>query len=106
FHAPTSAKWVTLFQEEGVGPSKLLSALQTHGSKPPFFWIHGEVSNAFLPRCLGPDRPIYALTHQSEYGAPARFTTVENIARGYLQEIRAVQPTGPYFLGGFCFGGL
>src|SRR5262249_55432322 len=67
---------------------------------------HGEVSNAFLPRYLGSDQPVYALTHQSEDGAPARFTTVENIAGGYLQEIRAVQPTGPYFLGGFCFGGL
>ena len=37
---------------------------------------------------------------------PARFTTVETIAAHYLEEMRTVQPKGPYFLGGYCFGGL
>jgi amino acid adenylation domain-containing protein len=106
FHAPTIEQMAQLLYEDGVVSSSALCALQTHGSKPPFFWIHGEVSNAFLPRYLGPDQPIYALLHQSADGAPARFTTVESIASGYLEEIRAVQPSGPYFLGGFCFGGL
>ena len=106
FQAPTIEQMARQLHEDGVVPSNGLAALQTHGSKPPFFWIHGEVSNAFLPRYLGPDQPIYALLHQSEDGSPARFTTVESIAMGYLREIRAVQPTGPYFLGGFCFGGL
>src|SRR5262245_18092886 len=106
FEAPTIEKMAQLLHHDEVVPSTLLSALQTDGSKPPFFWIHGELSNAFLPRYLGPDQPVYALLHQSEDGLPARFTTVESIAGGYLQEIRAVQPTGPYFLGGFCFGGL
>jgi thioesterase domain-containing protein len=27
------------------------------------------------------------------------------MARFYLQEVRALQPQGPYFLGGYCFGG-
>jgi thioesterase domain-containing protein len=27
------------------------------------------------------------------------------MAAHYLSEIRTVQPTGPYFLGGYCFGG-
>jgi thioesterase domain-containing protein len=33
-------------------------------------------------------------------------TTVEQMATHYLSEIRKVQPSGPYFLGGYCFGGL
>jgi aspartate racemase len=106
FHAPTIEQMAQLLYEDGVASSSALCALQTHGSKPPFFWIHGEISNAFLPRYLAPDQPVYALMHQSEDGTPARFTTVESIASAYLREIRAVQPTGPYFLGGFCFGGL
>ena len=31
--------------------------------------------------------------------------TIEEMADRYLQEIRTVQPTGPYFLGGYCLGG-
>jgi len=33
-------------------------------------------------------------------------TTIEDMASLYLQEIRAIQPQGPYLLGGYCFGGL
>ena len=83
-----------------------LTPLQTNGSKPPFFWIHGEVSDATLPRHLGPDQPVYGLFHQSDDGKPARYKTVESIASHYLSEIRTIQPKGPYFIGGFCFGGL
>ncbi|MFT5192598.1 MAG: surfactin synthase thioesterase subunit [Verrucomicrobiales bacterium] len=32
--------------------------------------------------------------------------SVEEAARLYLEEIRRVQPTGPYFLGGYSYGGL
>src|SRR5207253_5358650 len=74
--------------------------------KPPFFWVHGEASDAFLPRYLGPDQPLYGLRHQSEDGTPARYHTVVDIAAHYLSEIRTVQPQGPYFLGGYCFGAM
>ncbi len=43
--------------------------------------------------------------HQSEDGKPALYTKVETIAAHYLKEIRTVQPEGPYFLGGYSFGG-
>jgi thioesterase domain-containing protein len=44
--------------------------------------------------------------HQSDDGRPARYTTVSEIAAHYLSEIESVKPEGPYFLGGYCFGGL
>src|SRR5207245_2786374 len=31
---------------------------------------------------------------------------LEEMAAAYLVELRTLQPQGPYFLGGFCFGGL
>jgi oxalate---CoA ligase len=109
FRHPTPALLASelsrLMQEDVVSQSTLIP-LQTHGSKAPFFWIHGDNSDAFLPRYLGPDRPVYALVHQSQDGSPARFTTVEEIAGSYLEEIRTVQPSGPYLIGGFCFGAL
>jgi thioesterase domain-containing protein len=72
----------------------------------PFFWVHGQISNAFLPRYLGSDRPVYGFRHQGQEGDPARKITVEGIAEYYLQEVMSAQNKGPYCLGGYCFGGL
>src|SRR5208337_1131986 len=30
----------------------------------------------------------------------------EDMVKAYLTELRSLQPEGPYFLGGFCLGGL
>ncbi len=103
--AQTIEEMARLLEDDPVQWTALVP-LQPHGSKAPFFWIHGDKSDAFLPRYLDPDQPVYALVHQSQNGTPARFTTVEQIARHYLREMRMIQPAGPYLLGGFCFGGL
>jgi len=107
FEAPTVEKFAVVLNQrpEGSAPATLV-ALQPGGSKPPFFWIHGEDSNAFLPRYLGQDQPVYGLLEQSWDGRPARYTTVEDIAAHHIRNISAVQPHGPYFLGGYCFGGI
>ncbi len=105
-------------QEEGGKPASLPSpdtrssivALQPAGSKPPFFFLHVHVEGgAFycftLANVLGSDQPFYVLE-------PYRFDglqvppTLEAMAADYLQSLRSVQPEGPYFLGGFCGGGL
>jgi thioesterase domain-containing protein len=108
YEAPTVELLSKFILEENPGARQWSSLvpLQPNGSRPPFFWIHGENSDAFLPRYLGPDQPVYGLRHQSDDGRPARYKTVKDIAAHYLSEIRSVRPTGPYFLGGYCFGGL
>jgi thioesterase domain-containing protein len=57
-----------------------------------------------LARRLGPDQPIYGLQAQGLYGKATPHATVEEMAAHYIQEIRTVQPEGPYQLAGFCFG--
>ena len=106
FRAPTVEQLGRLLQEEKWPESwSSLVPIQPRGSKLPFFWIHGDESYSFLPRYLGPDQPLYGLQHQSEDGKPARYTEVETIAAHYLEEMRTVQLRGPYFLGGYSFGG-
>ncbi len=106
FRAVTVEQLAQLLQQEEWPESwSSLVPIQPSGSKPPFFWVHGDASVAFLPRYLGPDQPLYELQHQSEDGKPARYTRVETIAAHYLEEIHTVQPKGPYFLGGYSFGG-
>jgi aspartate racemase len=74
------------------------------GRKLPFFWIHGDSSNACLSQYLGADRPLYALEHQAHDGRRALYTRVDTIARHYLDELRSIRPHGPYVLGGYSFG--
>ncbi|HVH29665.1 MAG TPA: thioesterase domain-containing protein [Vicinamibacterales bacterium] len=80
-------------------------ALQPHGPRPPFFWVHGERSNEFLARHLGPEQPLYAVLHQSHDGQRARFTRMEDIAAYYLEGVSRIQSRGPFYLGGYCVGG-
>ncbi|HWO41818.1 MAG TPA: amino acid adenylation domain-containing protein [Candidatus Eisenbacteria bacterium] len=107
FQAPTIEELAGLLGRELKSDSwTSLFAIQPHGSKPPFFWIHGEASDAFLARYLGADQPVYGVMHQGLDGTGLEYTSVETIAAHYLNEIRTVQPRGPYFIGGYCFGGL
>ena len=51
------------------------------------------------------DQPFYCLQAKGLDGSePLR--TVEDAAAFYIEEIREIQPHGPYHLGGTCFGGL
>lgn len=86
-----------------------LVPIQPKGSKPPLFLVHGAGGNVLLYRCLAdhlaPEYPLYGLQSRGLDGKRTHLTTIEEMAIEYLKELRAVQPTGPYFLGGYCLGG-
>ncbi|AUX31437.1 MULTISPECIES: type I polyketide synthase [Sorangium] len=88
----------------------LLVPLQLSGQGTPFFCVHpagGPVlCYADLARHLGNDRPFYAIQARGldDDGEPD--DRIEIMAARYLEALRAVQPTGPYLLGGWSLGGL
>jgi amino acid adenylation domain-containing protein len=86
-----------------------LVAIQTGGSKPPFFCVHGIGGNVLgfydFARRLGPTQPFYGLQAQGLDGKVPPHSRVEDMAAHYVKEVRSVQPEGPYFLGGLSFGG-
>ncbi len=110
FENPTIEKLSTIVAQASreISNSPLI-AINSSGSKKPFFCVHGAgggVNNYFnLSRRLGEDYPFYALEHSPEQDLP-EFISVEEAATRYLQEIRKVQPNGPYLLGGHCYGGV
>jgi amino acid adenylation domain-containing protein len=107
FTNPTIAHLAELLARNDVRHTwSSLLPIQSEGTKPPFFLIHGDGSTIFLSRYLGPDWPIYGLEHQSQDGLPAAYRTLRDIAAYYLREIRKVRSSGPYFLGGYSFGGI
>lgn len=87
---------------------QVLVPLQVKGTKPPFFCMHGDTGRAIffaLAKRLGADQPFYAVQCVGLDGKAAPLTSMETMAAHYVDEIRKVQPTGPYLLGGFCMGG-
>lgn len=85
-----------------------LVPLRSVGSGRPLFLIHsgkGDVASyGQLVRRL-PDRPIYGLQSVGLQGECWPLTRIPAMARLYLREIIARDPTGPYLLAGTCMGG-
>ncbi|HEV2427207.1 MAG TPA: AMP-binding protein, partial [Acidimicrobiales bacterium] len=111
FDAPTPAGISAVLRGEGVRPQAgSLVALTTTGTRPPFFAITAGDGNVVgfgpLARRLGPDQPFYALQPRGLDGEADPHTSVESMAREYVDLIRSVQPAGPYLLGGRCFGAV
>ncbi|MFT5355046.1 MAG: thioesterase domain-containing protein, partial [Polyangiales bacterium] len=51
-------------------------------------------------------RRFYGVQARGLYGDQEPHETFEEMADAYIEEIRTVQPRGPYFLGGFSGGGI
>jgi amino acid adenylation domain-containing protein len=111
FQAPTIGGLAEILRKDGWSPGwSSLVSIQPAGSRPTFFCVHGGGGNVLLfrelARHLGSDYPFYGLQSRGLDGKSKYLTTVHEMASVYLQEIRKLQPEGPYYLGGFCMGGL
>ncbi|RKH00097.1 non-ribosomal peptide synthetase [Corallococcus sp. CA053C] len=108
FRNPTIAHVATLL-ESSAEPrrSPVMVTLRTGGAGTPLFLVHAVGGNVLgyvgLARELGPDRPVYGLQAPAP-DAPAR--ALEELAALYNEELRRVQPQGPYLLGGWSMGGV
>jgi amino acid adenylation domain-containing protein len=91
-------------------PRVKLQPIQQAGTRTPFFFLHGDwTGGAFycyaLARACRADQPFYVL-EPYVFSDREPVPTMEAVAAAHLDAIRAVQPRGPYRLGGFCNGGL
>ena len=109
--APTIERMVEMLGQDELSSSRSgIVPLQPLGSRPPFFFVHGlgAVVLRFreLARHMAPDQPFFGIQAQGLDGAQPCLERVEDMAISYLRQMRAAQPEGPYFLGGYSFGGL
>jgi thioesterase domain-containing protein/acyl carrier protein len=110
--APTIAELAKLVRDARFGRfDKCLVPIKSSGARPPFFCVHGVGGNVLelidLARHVHADQPFYGIQAVGLAGrAPEHKSTVEEMARHYIREVRELQPEGPYFLGGSSFGGL
>ena len=87
-----------------------LVPIQAEGSRPPFFCVHGfgggVLGYAELARLMGPEQPFYGLQAQGLNGRETPEARIEDMATHYVRAMRSLQPAGPYYLGGYCYGGV
>ncbi|MER7014798.1 amino acid adenylation domain-containing protein [Saccharopolyspora sp. NPDC000359] len=110
FEAPTVAELAAeLGSDSAADPFAVVLPLRTGGHRPPLFCVHPASgtswSYAGLLAHLSPDQPLYGLQAPALTGG-GRPESVAELAAEYVQQIRAVQPTGPYRVLGWSFGGL
>lgn len=114
FLAPTIEGIARTLSKEGDPSSSAVVPLRTGGDRPPLFCICGVALYNQLARQLDTDQPVYAIFLEMELQAmeaeqrgedAVDFLSVEEIAMAYVEAIRSVQPTGPYYLCGVSFGG-
>jgi acyl-CoA synthetase (AMP-forming)/AMP-acid ligase II/thioesterase domain-containing protein/acyl carrier protein len=98
-----------LSQPEWAHNERSLVAIKPQGSKRPFFYVHPRTGSVLLfgnlARYFDRDRPLYGLQSVGLDGKQEPLNRVEDMATHYIKEIQTIQPSGPYLLGGRCFGG-
>ena len=124
FNSPTPAKLAALVaepespavRETAPGPAirdvpgHVISIRET-GDLRPLFCIHGADGGVLFYREFGlrldENRPFHAIEAPmlQDPELDAR-DSVAAIAKAYLEDIRRIQPDGPYLLGGYSFGGI
>ncbi|MFI9162702.1 amino acid adenylation domain-containing protein [Kitasatospora aureofaciens] len=88
----------------------VLLPIRAGGSRPPFFMLHSGAGLGWpympLARFVPEDTPLYALQARGVDGTGELAGSVREMAADYLDRIRSVQPSGPYHLLGWSFGGI
>jgi len=95
-------------EEKEIWPT--IVDMHPEGSAPPFFCVHGFGGGVLgytdLAKLLGEEQPFYGLRARGMDGVEEPHQEIEEMAAYYIDALRKVQPKGPYFLGGYCFGGV
>lgn len=111
YQSPTISKLAKTLTENATDKMEFKSLLpiKPEGKKIPMFFVHGAGGNILLykdlVKYLDPEIPVYGLQSVGLNGKDNIHRSIEEMASHYLEEVKIVQPSGPYFLGGYCMGG-
>ena len=95
-----------------AGPSEWSSLvpLQPLGSRPPLFFVHTNPGDVLgygnLVYHLGTEQPCYGFQSRGLHREEESHTSIEEMAAWYVSLLRKQQPHGPYYLAGWCYGGV
>jgi thioesterase domain-containing protein len=109
FKYPT-IKQLAEFTENNSDQSHFVMEFGGSGDEAPFFFISGITRNALvfrgLAQLIGGDRLCYGLELPMPQDDEEPLKTLEELGSHCAEQIRNVQPHGPYNLAGYSFGGF
>jgi pimeloyl-ACP methyl ester carboxylesterase len=108
---PTIRRLAAFLEQAGAAAGGgLVIPLRTQGRRLSLFSAHAAHGNVLFVRkllpFLGDEQPLYAIRARGLREGEAAHCTFEVMAADYVEEIRRVQPEGPYVLTGHCIGGI
>lgn len=110
FKYPTIQKLAQLVQSGGEESTwKSLIPIKPTGNKMPVYIVHGEGLNVLIfyniATNVDPEQPVYGLQSRGLNGVERVPDSIEAIAALYVAEVVEQNPTGPYAIAGYSFGG-
>lgn len=83
--------------------------IQPKGSRPPLFVIPPYATSVILyndlARYLGSEQPTFGLAAWGLDGEHPPYSEMDGLVDHLIKEVQKVRPHGPYFFGGYSFGG-
>jgi thioesterase domain-containing protein len=87
-----------------------LVGIQPNGLKPPLLFLPslcGETSYAHgIARHLGSDQPVWGVQPADAMSEGEAYLSLEEMARGYADDLCALHPEGSFHLAGYSFSGV
>jgi amino acid adenylation domain-containing protein len=107
---PTIEDLAALIEGKGRDQNAPILLKPSNGARPPVFLIHDGDGEVLLYRNLAlrlhRDHAVYGIAPYSRGDFPMLHSRMSDVVDHYTEQIRKVQPHGPYLLGGLCIGGF
>ncbi|KAF9966506.1 hypothetical protein BGZ70_002119 [Mortierella alpina] len=105
FEAPTIAQLAPRLLATGAAHDEsydVLLPIKPQGSRPPLFCVHPGTGLSWcytgLSTQLDPDQPLYGLQARGFIDNGKMASTLDEMVLDYIDQVRQVQPHGPYHL--------
>ncbi len=109
FSSPTVSAFASRYLDGAPRREDSLVLLRSGGALPPLFTVPpaGSTVSSFaaLARFIDPARAVYSFQPRGIEPGERPHRSIDEMAKAYLLHMRKVQPAGPYFVAGRCFGG-
>jgi acetoacetyl-CoA synthetase len=109
-YAPTIERLALLLRAEETVSSSTLVTLRKGNSERPLFFAHSMSGTLLelwaLARQMNCRSAVYGIQGRGLREDEVPSSRVEEMAADYVEQIRSVQPHGPYAVAGFSMGGL
>ena len=92
--------------DEAPADAGIAVPIQPNGWRPPLLWLEAGPTFRPLAEALGQDQPFLGVPIDLVLEEMGDGHSFAEIAREVVAMIRAIRPSGPYYIGGWCTAGI